>query len=230
MNIMDHDQALKMHAAERYLLDELSAAERNDFEEHYFVCAKCADEVHSAFAFADNCKSVFMEETHTPRRLSNLRVLLRPAATAFLPAAAALLLCVTIYQSTLVIPRLQNELARATQPRVVPGVVAKSATRSEDPVVEVSERDQFVQVTLDILDINRPTPTSSYTCEIFDKAGKLQFVVRAPVPANGGSLNLLLPATRLEPERYVARVKPSSGTDSTSEPNLVEYSFVVKRK
>src|SRR6185295_11202419 len=62
MNIMDHEQAVKMHAAERYLLDELSQEERDDFEEHYFTCVNCADEVRAAFAFADNTKAVFSRQ------------------------------------------------------------------------------------------------------------------------------------------------------------------------
>ena len=59
MNIMDHDQAIKQRAAERYLLDELSPEERNHFEEHYFMCVQCADDVRAAFAFRDNAKAVF---------------------------------------------------------------------------------------------------------------------------------------------------------------------------
>ena len=73
MNIKDHEQAMKVHAAERYVLDELSPEERDDFEEHYFMCVKCAEEVRIAAAFADNAKSVFRED----------------AATATLPGVAA---------------------------------------------------------------------------------------------------------------------------------------------
>ena len=45
-----------MHASERYLLDEMSQDERDQFEEHYFSCVECADEVRAVFAFADNAK------------------------------------------------------------------------------------------------------------------------------------------------------------------------------
>ena len=37
-------------AAERYILNELTAAEREAFEEHYFVCERCAQEVKDLFA------------------------------------------------------------------------------------------------------------------------------------------------------------------------------------
>ena len=39
---MEHEQATATLAAERYILNELTAAEREAFEEHYFVCERCA--------------------------------------------------------------------------------------------------------------------------------------------------------------------------------------------
>ena len=50
---MNHEQAMKDQATERYLLGELPENERDAFEEHYFECMMCADEVKSAFAFKD---------------------------------------------------------------------------------------------------------------------------------------------------------------------------------
>ncbi len=37
--------------AERYLLGELSAEEREKFEEHYFSCQQCADSVMAGATF-----------------------------------------------------------------------------------------------------------------------------------------------------------------------------------
>ena len=42
---MEHHQAAAILASERYVLDELTVAERDAFEEHYFTCAICAQEV-----------------------------------------------------------------------------------------------------------------------------------------------------------------------------------------
>jgi len=234
VNIKDHEQAIKVHAAERYVLDELSPEERDDFEEHYFICVKCAEQVRMAAAFADNAKAVFREDAATatlpgvaakPRSAFHWWAWLRPAIAA--PIAAALLLTITLYQSVLVIPRLERDLKNATQARAIPSVVARLATRGEDPSVEVSEQDQFVQL---ILDIDPTLLVSSYNCEVYDGAGALRFAVPAPAPARGGSLNLLLPAAGLKTGRYVIRVRPSSGADSKSEPHLDEYSFVLRRK
>jgi len=42
---MTHQQALDGLASERYRLDEMNEVERFEFEEHYFDCAECAEDV-----------------------------------------------------------------------------------------------------------------------------------------------------------------------------------------
>ena len=235
MNIMDHDQAIKLHAAERYLLDELSSEERDDFEEHYFVCVQCADEVRSAFTFRDNARVVFKRDAEAllqqavkssvkERRSIDWWAWFRPIALA--PIAASLLAAVTLYQSFLVIPRLEREVANANTPRVIPTIVARPATRGEDPVVQVSDQDRFLQL---ILDINPIKPVSFYTSEVVDGSGAIKFTVPTPAPSAGGSLNLLLPAAGLEPGRYVIRIKPQGGESASAAP-VDEYSFVLQHK
>src|ERR1700730_4400894 len=45
--VMDHETAIRVQAAERYLLDEFSPEERTEFEDHFFGCSECADEVRA---------------------------------------------------------------------------------------------------------------------------------------------------------------------------------------
>lgn len=58
---MDHETAVQLQAAERYVLDEFSPEERAAFEEHFFGCPGCADEVRSATILAANTKVVLQE-------------------------------------------------------------------------------------------------------------------------------------------------------------------------
>ena len=44
---MEHHEAVRTMAAERYLLEELSDDERDAFEAHFFECAVCADSVRT---------------------------------------------------------------------------------------------------------------------------------------------------------------------------------------
>lgn len=229
MNIMDHEQAIKTHAAERYLLDELSQEERDDFEEHYFSCMNCADEVQAAFVLADNAKAVFSQQP-LPAAL-DVEPAARPGWLSWLqpvwaPAAAALLLAVTLYQSAVVIPGLNERLSEATEAQVVPTVVARPATRGDDPVVVLGEKERFVNL---VLDINTTPSVSSYVGDVRDDSGALRFTVPVPVPTAGASLNLLLPASGLQSGRYEIAVRPS-GAGSESATQIEKYTFVLQRQ
>ena len=45
---MDHSEAMRLMASEKYLLDELSPTELEEFEEHLFGCHDCATPVTPA--------------------------------------------------------------------------------------------------------------------------------------------------------------------------------------
>lgn len=45
---MNHETAIKTHAALRYVRDEMTAAEHDSFEDHYFGCPLCAAQVDAA--------------------------------------------------------------------------------------------------------------------------------------------------------------------------------------
>jgi hypothetical protein len=53
---MNHQEVLNANLVERYLLGEMADAERNAFEEHYFACAICAQDVVTTVKFVDNAR------------------------------------------------------------------------------------------------------------------------------------------------------------------------------
>lgn len=53
---MNHQQVHQGKIVERYLLGELPETERGAFEEHYFSCASCAEEVVIAVKFVENAR------------------------------------------------------------------------------------------------------------------------------------------------------------------------------
>jgi hypothetical protein len=231
MKTMDHQQAVTNQAAEKYFLDELSPQERDDFEEHYFSCVECADEVRATFSLADNAKAVLAEAPARPvlvkpapvkeRRSFDWLAWLRP--TFAVPVAATVLLAVTLYQSAQ-INRLRHELSDASAPRVVTTAVAHAATRGEETVIRVADQDRLMQL---ILDINPTSSVSSYTCEVWDSAGNMRFAVPVNVMPDGASVYLLLPAQGLSSGKYSIRVRPAGS--SVTAP-LEEYRFEVQRK
>ena len=68
---MDHDQALQINALEGYVLDDLSAAERDAFEWHLFSCRLCAEDLMWLGDLIDTLKDpVIAERFHTPHPIA----------------------------------------------------------------------------------------------------------------------------------------------------------------
>jgi anti-sigma factor RsiW len=59
---VDHKTAVQSLATERYILDELSAAERDEFEEHLSDCRQCMEDVSNADMFVANARAVFADQ------------------------------------------------------------------------------------------------------------------------------------------------------------------------
>jgi anti-sigma factor RsiW len=55
---MDHKTAVRSLATERYILGELSPAERDEFEEHLSDCPECMEDVSTAEMFVANSRAV----------------------------------------------------------------------------------------------------------------------------------------------------------------------------
>lgn len=55
---MNHEEALQLEAAEKYVLGELSQSLRDQFEKHFFECQECAFDVKATAGFVDNVRNV----------------------------------------------------------------------------------------------------------------------------------------------------------------------------
>ena len=53
---MTHEKAVQTGASERYLLEEMSELERHAFENHYFSCVECAEDVRTGGLLRDGCQ------------------------------------------------------------------------------------------------------------------------------------------------------------------------------
>lgn len=123
---MDHEEAVRQNATERYFLDELDSNQRDQFEEHFFDCQDCATDVRAAAMFVEHSKEILAEPpAELPAREADpnppkKRWLdwLRPA---FAVPAMALLLLISIigYQNLVEFPQLQSA---ASQPHVLPAI------------------------------------------------------------------------------------------------------------
>ena len=116
MTIMDHNEAVRLQAAEKYVLGKLPKEQHAAYEEHYFDCQACAEEIKATVAFMESARQVVGEEAAQAvdeERLVPAAAqtggwfgwLLRPAFAV--PVFAALLLLIG-YQNGVTIPRLKD--------------------------------------------------------------------------------------------------------------------------
>ena len=127
---MDHDDAIRSHAAERYVAGELAPPECDAFEEHFFDCRECAEEVRWEQIFAANARAVAREQAVLPPPSGfpekwRAWFSVRPAL-ALSVAANAVLLLGLVYVSTTGSRRFD------TQPRMLLGYFAPAPARAQE--------------------------------------------------------------------------------------------------
>lgn len=94
---MDHAEATASHATDRYLLGELNASEADAFEEHFFDCVECADELRVGMRFMNGGRGLVREAAAAPPQPPVVRIAeQRARRTAWLPAAIAAALVIAV--------------------------------------------------------------------------------------------------------------------------------------
>jgi len=213
---MDHSEAVRQMAAERYLLDELTPDAREAFEEHVFDCPECALDLRAAAVFVDEAKAQLPELAE--RRPAQAT----PAAgkprvkrdgwfswvrPAFAVPAFATLLMVVCYQNLVTLPGLRTE---ATQPRLLPWIPMHGATRGGAGIEITADRVHGVALPLDLSPQPGVDAYPSYSFDLLDPQGKLIWTgaMTAPPAGDSGGQRILLaiPGAMLHNGAYTVAV------------------------
>lgn len=170
---MDHDEAVRQKATEKYLLNELDPDLRDQFEEHMFDCQDCAVDVRSAAMFVEQAKAALAQPTvrsevrlPVPATQSGWFAWLRPA---FAVPVLALLLAVIGYQNLVTYPHLMQA---ANEPQVGPWASVNVSTRgAEATVVKPHAGEGFSLL------VNLPPEDgfTSYAADLYNPAGRLEW-------------------------------------------------------
>jgi anti-sigma factor RsiW len=233
---MDHTDATLSGAAERYILDEMDAQERERYEAHFFVCPECADEVRAAARFVDCAKPLL----HGPadQLIAPVRTAVRDATPSWwsallesfrplpLAAAAALLLAALVgYQSLVLIPGLRQQLHDADGVQAAPAFFL-SVARGEPPVIQVTPGDRRVSVTLSRT-FDRAFPY--YRVDVLDASGRT--IDSRPVRggAAGEELTVSIPVLGLPAGSYAIVVAGlESESSRTPASDSIRYPFKLE--
>ena len=213
---MEHETVAANRTVERYILGELDADERDSFEEHYFACADCGDEVRTASAFLANLRAVMAEE----------EVYVAPAARAPKPAfywlrpawglgLAGILLVFASYQAVVI--------RSLTTVRQVNPFVLLPETRGDARVLEYREGDPL------LFSFVIPSGVASaFQAEIV-RADTNAILERAPVKPPAEEVDpahVLFPKSDLNPGRYVLVLRALDGPHQGEQ--IDRYPFEVK--
>ena len=229
---MDHNEAVRLQAAEKYLLGELPKDQHAAYEEHYFECPACAQDLQTTVAFMESARQVARSETRQTiddKRLAPtsggwLRWLLRPAFVV--PVFAALLLFIG-YQDGVTIPNLKQASARTATAEVVKSFslisVGSRGVGTSSLTLAVEPKEDFG------LDVDMPGNSSSgYVCEIQDASGKVRFTLPVSPEEAKRSVHVNIPGGSLQPGKYsfvIFTVQASGGHGSAidQKPFVIEF-------
>jgi hypothetical protein len=207
--VMLHEEAIRTHAAERYVLGEMSPAEREVYEDHYFACQECGTELSAAAAFLDNARKE-IRTSQAPARATAVpttthswwqRLIPLPPARLVpsLGLALVALLVLVGYQNIALIPQLRQELASRDGLQSVPTIALRSAARGSGPSLSVQAADAFVVLQADVL---TDRPVARYTARLQTADGREQFRTTMAAPPPGTAVTLLVPAAGLAAGDY----------------------------
>jgi hypothetical protein len=210
-------------ASERYLLDEMADTERDSFEEHFFSCHECADDMRVAGVMVDGVRAGLLRHAPATGPTQARKVLEMPQArrawrpSIVLPwAVAATLALVTGYQSLSVQPGALREGALVLAPATL-----RPATRGQEAVVRPGPGGM---ITL-ALDLGEISGGGAIRYEIRRDTGEAVVSGEAQAPPAGGPLLLLVPSSLLKAsERYSLGVQGAENAGLTRE----EYRFRVE--
>jgi hypothetical protein len=208
---MTHDEAKKSMAAEAYILDDLEAAERNAFEEHFFDCTDCTSDVLDAATIADGVR---------------MRTNVVPFRTRFnwWAVAASVLAAGLGYQNLVVMPRIvqtaESRPANSELAHIIPpGQTIAAASRGDDTTtrVVVARAGQPVHIDFPFF----PSIPGPYFGEIRDAAGN-KVTKPFAVAESPDLIPLLIPADTLHTGSYTLIIRGAGGE------NASEYRFNVR--
>ncbi|HTT63732.1 MAG TPA: zf-HC2 domain-containing protein [Bryobacteraceae bacterium] len=213
---MDHSEAVRSEAAERYVARELSAAEQEAFEEHLFDCPECAHEVEFELAFAANVRAVSREQQEarqpagaTPRVSvwQNWRDRLRFSPVAAFSFAANFILAAALGFVVL------NASRKSVGPRFIQTYFAPGPTLGAEDIREIPAGETSFLVHFPV-----PVPAKrTYSYEILNAGGQRELtgVLDAPASADD-SLYLQVPVASLRGGVHTLVVRGDAGGDIVS--------------
>jgi hypothetical protein len=226
---MNHELVAAHNMTERYLLNELDPAVRDEFEEHYFNCPECAVDVHAASVLVERIKdgaipNPELEEDAAPPMPVPAAWLawFRPA---FAVPVMAVLLAVIGYQNLVTYPQLARQL---DSPQVLPWAPVNLNTYGSDgPTVSARAGQSFLL----LVRIPANEQYSKYTAELYNPAGKVEWSFGFAIPAGSTQDHwpVQVPGANREAGRYELKVKGITATGESKDVGDTSFELRIEK-
>lgn len=226
---MDHTAVVRDKMTERYLLNELDPGIRDEFEEHYFDCPDCAQDISAAAQFVAHTKIVLAENTEpSPARAKPAtRVVSRSWFAWFRPTFAApvlaLLLAVVGYQNLVTYPRLKSDL---NQPQILPAVSVNVGTWGGSGTATAVPSGKGLLLFL------RIPPNSvyvRYTADLYDSTGKLKSSFGITPAAGEDQWPVLVPGIQRQAGTYSLKIHGVSPNGESKDVGNSSFELEIQR-
>jgi len=234
---MEHERAIQNLAVESYLLGEMSPAERESFEEHYFECAICAEDLRAAAQFMEDAKDLLADGHATPAVPASSRAReadarkplawdwlgwLRPQAAAMMIAALVVIIGVETLST---IPGLRRQVDEFETPKIVKSIVLRPVTRGDASTVRTAAGEAVVLV-FDPPESPELSPGSPLRFTVKAADGRAVFDLAGQEPNPGERITLSVPRLNLPPGDYTLFVQAPASTGGQRE--LGQYPFKLE--
>jgi hypothetical protein len=203
---MTHSDAVRTLAVERYLLEEMSEIERFAFEDHYFDCVECADDLRTAAKLREAVKGGMIKNA-SPAQVVAMPARREPQrwrSSVVVPWAAAATLALAVAYQAIAPGRNTGLQVQALNP-----VTVRPDSRGALPVVRIPAEGGAVALALDIA----APGGSELTYELRSSSETVIAEGRLTAPDAGAPVLLLLPSWTLTPStQYSLAVRTAAGS------------------
>jgi hypothetical protein len=225
---MEHDDAIRLMAAEKYFLGELTPELRDSFEEHFFSCQECAADVRAGAVFLEHTKTVLATQpapqilpSPAPAKPGWL-AWLRPALAVPIMAA---LLAVIGYQNLVTYPTLKGAVAELHAPQILPSasLIGANSRGGSVPSVTIHRGEPFLL----FVDIPSDSRYSAYKAELQGPDGKREWSLTIPPAATKETVPVRVPVGLTTPGNYALVVTAATGNGGGEQVARYPFQLVV---
>jgi len=228
---MDHSEAVRLQAAEKYVLGELPQAIREEYEEHYFDCTECALDLKAAVVFVDTSREVLRSEKEKSVEIDRVPEpgewfsWIKPWVAV--PTFAALLLLLG-YQSFVTVPRVKEQAASDAAQILFNSYPLRGVnTAGEDGRTLSIRPEEAFLLNFDFV----PTRSfDSYIAQLEDGEGHTLLQLRIAGGNANREAHLPIPARMLRPGKYILAFygDPGASGKIRSQNDAGRLSFTVE--